>query len=177
MNEPCGILVFGPNGSGKTTLAGELARLLDFKHMDIEDYYFEESEIPYTIARSHEEFLNLMLADVQKHRSFVLSAVDGNFGTVIPQFYKLAVYIEAPLPLRLARVKNRAYAQHGSRVLEGGDMYEQEQKFFAYVEQRPLEKIDRWAETLTCPLVRIDGTINWHINAANIAKQFQAMRV
>ena len=48
MNEPHGIIIFGANGSGKTTLGRELARILDFKHTDIEDYCFEQSEIPYT---------------------------------------------------------------------------------------------------------------------------------
>jgi len=36
MCKPQGIIVFGANGSGKTTLGRELARILNFKHMDIE---------------------------------------------------------------------------------------------------------------------------------------------
>ena len=35
----CGICICGLNGSGKTTLAGTLAKELNFKHMDIEQYY------------------------------------------------------------------------------------------------------------------------------------------
>ena len=46
MNKSHGIIVFGANGSGKSTFGRELARVLNFKHMDIEDYYFEKSEIP-----------------------------------------------------------------------------------------------------------------------------------
>jgi len=37
-----GILLFGANGSGKTTLGRELARILNFKHIDHENYAFEE---------------------------------------------------------------------------------------------------------------------------------------
>ena len=51
MSKPHGIIVFGANGSGKSTLGRELARVLNFAHLDIEDYYFEQSEIPYTKVR------------------------------------------------------------------------------------------------------------------------------
>jgi len=170
-----GIIVFGPNGGGKTTTGRELARLLRFKHMDIEEYYFAESKIPYTAARPREECLRLMLADIETHRSFVLSAVTGDFGDIIPQYYELAVYITAPKELRMERIKQRAYNQHGDRVLKGGDMYEQEQGFFEWAAARDLSKIDRWAETLTCPVLRIDGTLDWRANAAAIAARYRAL--
>lgn len=173
MNKPHGIIVFGLNGSGKTTVGRELARILNFKHIDHEAYAFRESEIPYTNPRSHEECIELMLADIEKYGSFVLSAVTGDFGEIIPRFYTLAVYISAPLELRLERVKKRSYDQHGERVLEGGDMYEKEQKFFDFVALRPLSRIEQWAETPTCPVIRIDGTLDWRTNAENLAEQFK----
>jgi len=164
--------VFGLNGSGKTTLGRELARILGYKHMDIEDYYFEQSEIPYVVARPREECLRLMLADIETHRSFVLTAVTGDFGDIVPRFYELAVYLSAPLELRMERIKKRAYEQHGARVLQGGDMYGQEQSFFDMVASRCAARTDRWAETLACPVLRMDGTVDWRINAAAIVEQF-----
>ncbi|HOP11005.1 MAG TPA: shikimate kinase [Oscillospiraceae bacterium] len=76
---PNGIIVFGANGSGKSTLGRELARVLNYKFIDHEDYAFEKSEIPYTAERSREECLRLMLADINQYRSFVLCAVTGTF--------------------------------------------------------------------------------------------------
>lgn len=175
MNKPRGIIVFGANGSGKTTLGCELARILKYKHMDIEDYYFESSDIPYTIERSREDCLNLMMADIEKYRSFVMTAVTGDFGDTIPKLYELAVFITAPPELRLERVKRRAYEQHGERVCKGGDMYERQLRFFDFVAKRPLSKIEQWAETLVCPVIRVDGTEDWRVNAANIAKQYREL--
>jgi adenylate kinase family enzyme len=172
MSKPKGIIVFGANGSGKTTLGRELARILNFKHMDIEDYYFEKSEVPYTKARSREDFLNLMLADIEKYHSFVITTVIGDLGDKIPQMYEFGVYLSAPFELRMKRVKQRSIELYGERVCEGGDMYEQELKFFDYVASRSLSKIDEWSETLTCPIIRIDGTKDWRTNAANIAEQY-----
>jgi uridine kinase len=172
---PCGIIVFGANGSGKTTLARELARILQFKHMDIEDYYFLESEIPYTNSRSRDEAVNLMIDDIDKYGSFVISAVNGDFGEKIAEMYKLAVYITVPLETRLERIKQREYIRFGDRVRKGGDMYEQQLEFHDFVATRSLSGIDRWAETLSCPVIHVDGTTDWRVNAADIADMMDTM--
>ena len=52
---PNGIIAVGLNGRGKTTIGRELAKALNYKNMYVEDYYFLESEIPYTISRTKEE--------------------------------------------------------------------------------------------------------------------------
>jgi len=172
MNNPCGIIVFGANGSGKTTLGRELARILNFKHIDHEAYAFNESDITYANPRSYEECVELMLADIEKYGSFIISACTGDFGEKIENLYELAVYIEAPLELRIERVKQRNIEKFGERVLKGGDMYEQQMGFVDFVAKRSLSRIEQWAETLACPILRIDGTIDWRFNAANIADKF-----
>jgi len=172
MNTPHGIIVFGANGSGKSTLGRELANILNFKHMDIEDYHFKKSEIPYTVERSHEDCLNLMLADIKKHRSFVISAVTGDFGNSILQLYELAVFISAPIELRIKRIEQREYEKHGERIRKGGDMYEQHLKFVDFVASRSLSEIEQWGETLECPVIRIDGAEDWRTDAAYIAECF-----
>jgi len=175
MSKPHGIIVFGANGSGKTTLGRELARVLNFKHMDIEDYYFEKSEIPYTVERPREDCLKLMLADIEKHRSFVLSAVTGDFGDIISQYYELAVYLSAPLDTRIERIKQRSYEKFGERIREGGDMYEQHLSFVDFASSRSLTPIEQWAETLSCPIIHVDGTEDWRTTAARIAGQYHDM--
>ena len=167
-----GIIVFGANGSGKTTIGRELARILNFKHMDHEDYCFKESKIPYADAYSREECVNFMMADIEKHGAFVLSACIGDFGGEISQFYKLAAYISAPLELRMERIKQREYDRFGDRVRKGGDMYEQTLKFHHFVASRPLSNMDQWAKTLACPVINVDGTEDWRINAVNIARHY-----
>ena len=153
MSKPHGIIIFGANGSGKTTLGRELASILKFKHMDIEDYHFEKSEIPYTVERSHEDCLNLMLSDINKHQCFVISAVTGDFGDTIPQLYELAVFISAPIEMRINRVEQRENEKHGERIREGGDMYEQHKKFVNFIASRSLSRIEQWETELCCPVL------------------------
>ena len=173
MITPQGIIIFGANESSKTTLRRELSRVLGIKRMDAEDYYFREAEIPYSDSRSKDEVIGLMLADIEKHRSSIISTCIGDLGDIIPQYYRLAVYIKAPYELRMARVKQRVLDRSGERVLEGGDMYEQEQKHFDFMANRPLSKIDQWAETLSCPIIHIDGTVDWRVSAQNIVERWR----
>ena len=169
---PRGIIVFGANGSGKSTLGRELARVLNFKYLDIEDYHFIKSEIPYTVERTREDCLHLMLCDIEKHGSFVISAVIGDFGKEISSMYDFAVFISAPLEIRIERIKQRTYEQHGERIREGGDMYEQHLKFVDFVASRSLSRIEQWAKTLMCPVIYIDGTKSISENTKMVVEKY-----
>jgi len=175
MTEPCGIIVFGANGSGKSTIGSELARILNFKHMDIEEYCFKESEIPYTNARSHEEYIELMLADIERYRLFVVSAVIGDLCEKISSFYKLAVFLFASIEVRMKRIEQRENNKFGNRVREGGDRHEQHLKFINFAASRDLTKIDAWKKTLTCPIINIDGEKDWRANAALISEYWRRL--
>lgn len=153
-----GIAIVGGNGSGKTTFGRYLAGLLGYRYMDVEDYYFRESDIPYTNMRTKQEVQALLLRDIKRYDSFVLSSVGGDFGEEINGYYTAILYMYAPLDIRLARVKQRATDKFGSRVLSGGDMYEQEQAFLQFVANRSLEKTERWAAQMGVPVLYLDGT-------------------
>ena len=171
-----GIIIFGANGSGKSTLGRELARILNYKYMDIEDYHFEKSEIPYTVERSRQDCLNLMLADIKKYNSFVLSAVTGDFGEEISLMYELAVFLSTPIETRMVRIGKREYEKHGERIYKGVDMYEQHLRFVNFARLRDLSNINRWAETLKCPVICVDGTKDYRQTAADIANQFYKIK-
>ena len=61
---------------------------------------------------------------------------------------------------------------YGERVREGGDMYEQQLEFRNFAATRSLTHIDKWAETLTCPVLSIDGTEDYKQTARNIADRY-----
>jgi adenylate kinase family enzyme len=153
-----GIIVFGLNGSGKSTIGRQLANELDYKYMDIEDYFFMESDIPYTRERTREECLSLMIADIKIHSNFVLSSVKGNFGDEIVSFYKLGVFIDVPYTTRIKRVEQRSKDKFRDRVEMGGDMYESEKVFLEFVKSRDVKSVEQWSDTLNCPIINIDGT-------------------
>jgi adenylate kinase family enzyme len=168
-----GIFICGLNGAGKTTLAGELARLTGFKQMDIEDYFFLPSDIPYTRSRTKEECNKLILADIKKHPKFVLSAVIGDFGNEIIGRFDAVVIVDVPREIRMERVKKRDFDRFGNRVLAGGDLYEQQLKFYKKVDARSENYVENWIKTLSCPVIRVDGTSDYSGSANAILSAFR----
>ena len=172
-----GIIVCGLNGSGKSTVGKALAEKLGFHFIDNETLFFSRTSVnePYANPRSREEVIALLMEEVRQHGNFVFAAVKGNYGEEILPFYTLAVQIEAPKELRMQRVRNRSFQKFGNRILEGGDLHKQEEAFFKMVESREERLVDDWLETLTCPVLRIDGTKPVDENVAWIIHQIQNM--
>lgn len=54
--------------------------------------------------------------------------------------------------------KERFFQKFGSRMLLDEDLYEQEEKFFRFVESRDENTVEEWGKALKCPVIRIDGT-------------------
>jgi shikimate kinase len=167
-----GIILLGPNGAGKSTLGRELARMLNFAHFDVEDYWFYKTDLPFTVIRPPEERNAMMLSDMKKHGSFVVSGNISDWSDEFPTMFDLAVFLTAPIDIRMKRIENREYVRWGDRVREGGDMYEQQQKFRAFAATRNLALFEQQAAAYPCPLLRIENTEDCNATATSIAKRF-----
>lgn len=156
-----GIIVCGMNGSGKSTLGKALSEALRCSFIDNENLYFDRSSAtdPYTHARSRKEVAELLLEQVRQCGSFVFASVKGDYGDDILPYYRYAVLIDVPKDIRMQRIRSRSYGKFGARMLPGGDLYESEEQFFRMVSDRPDDYAERWVNTLSCPVIRVDGTV------------------
>jgi len=163
------IIISGASGTGKTMLGAEVAKRLDLFHMDLDDYSWRKNTLlPYTELHPREVYLAKVKADVEKHGgNFVMT---GNIVSTLRDFanplFDLAVLLTVPAEIRMERIKKRAFANFGDRVLEGGDMYGQHQEFYAFSRsydtgENPSYNLgfhESWLGQLTCPALRLDGT-------------------
>ncbi len=170
-----GIIVCGLNGSGKSTLGKALAEKLDFHFWDNEDLYFPKTtpNYIYSSPRTREEVEKLLFSEIKAHENFVFASVKGDYGEHIYPFFQYAVLIDVAKDIRIQRVRNRSFQKFGSRMLRGGDLYEQEGKFFELVKSRPENTVEEWIQSLKCPIIRIDGTKPVEENVAFIIEQLQ----
>lgn len=155
-----GILICGLNGCGKSTLGKALAQKTGFHFIDNENLYFDRGRQnePYTNPRSQEEVEQLLLNEVSEHPDFIFSAVRGNYGKEIIPLYSYVILMEVPKEIRFRRVRNRSFLKFGSRMLKGGDLYDQEEAFFRIIEARQDSYVEDWLKLVNCPIIRVDGT-------------------
>lgn len=101
-----------------------------------------------------------MLASiVNNDNDFVLASVTGRFGDEFISHLKSAIYIEVPREIRLKRVYERSYALFGEKCREGGVFYEHVKSFHEFCELRDEKTVEHWLSTVSCPIVRVDGTL------------------
>lgn len=168
------LIICGGNGAGKSTLGQALADKTGWVFRDIEDYYFPKSspEFPYAVRRTEEEITEMLHADLQRDENFILAAVRGNYSEKVAAMFTAAVFIRVPKGIRMKRVRQRAYDRFGDRVLEGGDLYESENAFYALIEKRNDQTIIDWLTSLRIPVIEVDGMLPVSENAEMILRQF-----
>lgn len=170
-----GIIVCGLNGSGKSTLGKALAEKLEYHFIDNEDLYFPKTNPNYVYAspRTREEVEKLLFLEINAHENFVFASVKGDYGEHIYPFFQYVVLTDVPKNIRIQRVRNRSYRKFGNRMRMGGDLYEQEERFFELVKSRPENTVEEWIQFLKCPIVRVDGTKSIEGNVDFIIRQLQ----
>lgn len=151
------ILICGLNGSGKTTLGRELAMVLGYSFLNDEDYWFLESDIPFSKCRSDEDAKAVVMSFLEQNENCVIVASRGSLGAEINSKYNVVVYLSAPLDIRLERIKKRDFDRFSDRVLEGGDMYDGQKKFCEFTITRTTDKIEKWLKSLACNVIYCDG--------------------
>ena len=175
---PVGILVCGLNGTGKSTLGKVLAGRLGYGFIDNEDLYFPKTDPSYMFSgpKSKEEVIRLLEEIIQDSRRFVFAAVKGDYGDKLIASLDYIVLVEVPKPVRSRRVRERSRQKFGERMMPGGDLYEQENRWFSLTDSRPDSYVTDWLETarILCPVIRIDGTLPVE---ENVAYLISVMRV
>jgi len=178
-----GIIVFGAMGTGKTTLGKELAQLLNFRHLDLDDYLFRwDTEIPFTVMNSKESRIERLLSDIEEYPHFVMSGQMWSIRKTFESLFDLGVFIIAPTEVRLERVRSRETFRWGDRINFGGDMHGIHQESLFLTEQYDtgeppevcLKRDEQWVTEPPCPVLRVDGTKSIAENAVWLVDKYSS---
>lgn len=167
------IVICGLNGSGKTTLGKKLAQEINYLYKDIEDYYFDNnSDYKYAKACSKDDVIKELKKDFNNYENIIFTSCKGDYGD-LSNLYDFAILIRLDRDTRLKRVKERSYKQFGDRVLENGDLYEKEMKFWNMIYNKNESIIIDWFNSLECKKIEIDGNKKIEENIAIILDNFK----
>lgn len=158
----------GASGSGTTTLAEALATALKIPQFDADSYYWEPTNQPFTLKRTPQKRVELLSADLDPHPSWVLSGSLVKWGEVLQERFTHVVFITLPSEVRLERLRARELQRYGSRIEEGGDMYQQHLDFIEWakkydtggLEVRSRVLHEEWLKTLGCKVIRVSGEMS-----------------
>ncbi len=157
----------GASGSGTTTLGQTLARRFAIPHFDTDAFYFFPTPIPFEQKRPPEDRVRLMMELFAPSPGWVLSGSIGDWAEPIAALFDLVVYLDVPTEMRLARIQAREAARFGSDAVAPGGWRHEASEFFTRwaagyetgaLGGRSREKHDSWLASLTCPVLRLDGS-------------------
>jgi adenylate kinase family enzyme len=159
--------IVGASGAGVTTLGRALAGALATPHHDTDDYYWHPTAPPYRQKRDVADRLRLMREIFLDRADWVLSGSLDDWGGAVVPLFDLVVFVRVPTEVRLRRLRDREARRFGRTATSpGGWRYQETEEFIEWAshyddgtrEGRNLPRHLKWLDTMTCPVVRIDGT-------------------
>ena len=177
-----GILIFGSAGSGKTTLGRLTAEELGYPYYDIDDYIWRaDTPVPFTQMYSREEKIRRLMEALTQHEHFVTAGSMDSFNAPFVPMFDLAVLLTCDWEVRHRRLDQREYAAFGNRIRKGGDMYEGHLRFLDIARRYDTDGSpslafhSRWADTLPCKVLRLNGADAPSQNTAAIVRAYRAV--
>ena len=171
------IHIFGASGSGTTTIAEMAGERLGYTCFDADNYFWLQTDNPFTVEREREQCLKLMRNDLAKQNKWILSGSIADWGNTLIPYFDLVVFVYVPPDIRLERLKKRECVRYGDEILVGGTRYKESNVFLDWAASydegtgigRSLEKHETWLKNIECPTVRIinnvlDDSVNAVIN-------------
>ncbi len=174
------ITIIGASGSGKSTLAKAVAKKIGTPHFDSDIYFHFPTDPPFQKQRSPDERLSLLMTDLNKNASWVLSGGAGAWNPAPQVLYTLVVFLYLPPPIRLERLRQRELQLYGARILKGGDMENDHQEFIKWSEEydsglaegtNTLPSHNAFLKNLDCPVIRLEKVMTTEEQVENICNK------
>lgn len=163
--DPQRVHIVGASGSGTTTLGRALADAWSVPHADVDDYFWEPTDPPYTTQRDPAARLRLMGEIFVARPAWVLTGSIMGWGESLIPHIDAVVFVTLDPSERLARLHRRERQRYGDRIDQGGDLAQATAEFLEWAagyddpsfpgRNRALH--GAWLAELPCPVLHLDG--------------------
>ena len=162
--------ITGAAGVGASTLGRYLSRLLGRVHLDTDDFYWAPTDPPYQVKYAPDHRVARLREAIRAAGpcGCVLSGSLDGWGDALIGTFDVVVFLRVPTAIRLVRLRQRELQRHGADALApGGAMYDRHRSFMTWAAAyeaetmpgRSLLRHEAWLLELSCPIVRLDGTL------------------
>ncbi|MEM7612125.1 MAG: adenylate kinase [Pseudomonadota bacterium] len=165
MDRPARIHVFGASGSGTTTLGAALSAQLGIAHLDVDSFYWKQTEPPFKVKNLPAERLRMIAEATHGIDEWVLSGSIVSWGGSLIEKFTLAIFVELDAAIRMERLRRREVGRYGPRIDPGGDMRQAHLEFMAWARRyddatggvRCRAIHQEWMSTLPCKRITVDS--------------------
>lgn len=176
------VLIFGASGSGTTTLGKEIEKRTDFKHLDVDDYYWKKTNPPFQEKKPLTERNENLKVDFKMFDKVVVSGSMVSWGKEWETAFDLAVFIRLENTERMRRLKKREVERYGKRLLTDKKIQNNSKAFLEWANQyenanfdgRSLKVHNDWIKLLDCKIVRLNGENELNKNVERILSEIKA---
>ena len=162
--------ITGASGSGVTTLGHALADATGAVQLDTDDFYWAPVEPKFSEKRAPAERVGLLREAMERagDRGWILSGSIGAWGAELVPLFRLVIFMSAPAEVRVARLKVREEAEFSAAAIApGGPRHAEYVAFIDWAAQyefgkregRSRQMHEEFLARLTCPVLRLDGTV------------------
>jgi hypothetical protein len=154
--------VTGASGSGTTTLARAVADAWAVPHADVDDYFWLPTDPPYVDQRPEAERLALMEQVFLPRDAWVLSGSMMGWGDSVVARCDAVVFLTLDTAERMRRIEAREQVRQVRGRVDQAAL----SAFLTWARSyddpsfdgRSRARHEEWLATLTCPILRLDGS-------------------
>ena len=178
------ILLFGASGSGTTTLGNEIEKRSDFKHLDVDNYYWKKTMPPYQKKVPLIKRNNNLKVDFKKFENVIVSGSMVSWGKEWETAFDLIIFIRLENKERIERLKKREIERYGEKLMTDKKTQQNSKAFLEWANQyenpnfdgRSLKVHNEWIELLDCKVLRLKGETELNNNMEIVLTEIKNYR-
>ncbi|MDR6806536.1 adenylate kinase family enzyme [Dyadobacter sp. BE34] len=110
------IHIMGASCAGSTTLGNALSERLKIPYFDTDDFFWERSDVPYTLRRDAPTRSRMLREAVSGSDSYIIGGSLISWGDEWLSMFDLVVFLYVPKEVRMQRLVNREIERYGDII-------------------------------------------------------------
>ncbi|QHI36066.1 Cytidylate kinase [Kordia antarctica] len=173
------ILIIGASGSGTTTLGKALSVATNFKHLDVDDYYWKVTNPPFQEKISLAERTKNLTIDFHNHTNVIVSGSLVSWGKAWKTAFDLAIFVTLDKNIRMQRLEQREFERYGDKLVTDLKVKETSEAFLAWAKRyddstftgRSMKIHLDWLALLSCKTLTIDSALSLENNVSTVLRK------
>ena len=159
------IHIMGASCAGSTTLGDALSARLEIPYFDTDDFFWERSDVPYTVRRDAPTRSRMLQEAVSRNDSYIIGGSLISWGNEWLSMFDLVVFLYVPQEIRMQRLVSREIERYGDIIYTDPVRNRLFREFYDWASKyddrdftgRNVRIHEEWLREVSCQVVEIRG--------------------